>query len=206
MKKLLTVFVILGCLLIAARLIGPSILDRAENHTLQPGPYHVSAEAEALHHTLLVADLHADSLLWGRNLLKAQPRRSHRSAADSSKAMSASRRLPYSPPFRAASISSATKTPATWCRISESCKAGRSRRHRQSERGRALPGRPPAEIRGGFQRRRWCCCGRAAMWITSSSSDRQDRTLSPLSLARKALNRSKATSPISMPSTMPASA
>jgi microsomal dipeptidase-like Zn-dependent dipeptidase len=36
---------------------------------LQAGPYHVSAEAEALHRTLLVADLHADSLMWGRNLL-----------------------------------------------------------------------------------------------------------------------------------------
>ena len=55
----------------AARLVAPSILDRSQNHTLQPGPYHVSAEAEALHKTLLVADMHADSLLWGRNLLKA---------------------------------------------------------------------------------------------------------------------------------------
>ena len=71
MKKLLTVLVILGLLLIVVRLIGPSILERQQNHTLQPGPYHVSAEAEALHKTLLVADMHADSLLWGRNLLKA---------------------------------------------------------------------------------------------------------------------------------------
>ncbi len=31
------------------RLVGPSILERQQNHTLQPGPYHVSAEAEALH-------------------------------------------------------------------------------------------------------------------------------------------------------------
>jgi membrane dipeptidase len=52
-----------------ARRVGPSILDRSQNHTLQTGPYHVSAQAEALHRTLLVADLHADSLLWGRNLL-----------------------------------------------------------------------------------------------------------------------------------------
>ena len=70
MKKLLTVLVILGMLLIVARLIGPSILERQQNHTLQPGPYRVSAAAEALHSTLLVADMHADSLLWGRNLLK----------------------------------------------------------------------------------------------------------------------------------------
>ena len=71
MKKLLTILVILGVLLIVARLIGPSILERQQNHTLQRGPYHVSAEAEALHKTLLVADMHADSLMWGRNLLKA---------------------------------------------------------------------------------------------------------------------------------------
>jgi microsomal dipeptidase-like Zn-dependent dipeptidase len=69
MKKLLAVAVVLGCLLIVARLIGPSILDRAQNHTLNPGPYHVSAEAAALHRTLLVADLHADTLLWGRDIL-----------------------------------------------------------------------------------------------------------------------------------------
>lgn len=69
MKKLLAVAVILGSLLMLARLIGPSILERSQNQTLQPGPYHVSAQAEALHRTLLVADLHADSLLWGRNLL-----------------------------------------------------------------------------------------------------------------------------------------
>jgi microsomal dipeptidase-like Zn-dependent dipeptidase len=71
MKKLLTVVVVLGCLLMLARLVGPSILERQQNHTLNPGPYHVSAEAEALHKTLLVADMHADSLLWGRDLLKA---------------------------------------------------------------------------------------------------------------------------------------
>ncbi len=71
MKKLLMVVVVLGLLAMAARLVGPSILDRSQNHTLQSGPYQVSAEAEALHKTLLVADMHADSLLWGRDLLKA---------------------------------------------------------------------------------------------------------------------------------------
>jgi len=53
------------------RLVGPSILERQQNHTLQAGPYHVSAEAEALHKTLLVADMHADTLLWGRDILAA---------------------------------------------------------------------------------------------------------------------------------------
>ena len=70
MKKLLAVVVVLGCLAMLGRLVGPSLLERSQNHTLQPGPYRVSAEAEALHRTLLVADLHADTLLWGRNILQ----------------------------------------------------------------------------------------------------------------------------------------
>ena len=69
MKKLLAVVVVLGGLLMVARLLGPSILDRSQNHTLHPGPYRVSAETAALHRTLLVADLHADTLLWGRDIL-----------------------------------------------------------------------------------------------------------------------------------------
>lgn len=76
MKKLLVVVVVLGCLLMLARLVGPSMLERWQNHTLRPGPYHVSAEAEALHRTLLVADLHADTLLWGRDIL-ARSRAGH---------------------------------------------------------------------------------------------------------------------------------
>jgi len=71
MKRLLVVAVVLGCLLMLARLLVPSIVERRQNHTLQSGPYHASAEAEALHRTLLVADLHADTLLWGRNPLLA---------------------------------------------------------------------------------------------------------------------------------------
>lgn len=40
------------------------------NAPTRPGPYRASAEARALHEGLLVADLHADSLLWGRDLLE----------------------------------------------------------------------------------------------------------------------------------------
>jgi len=69
MKRVLVVLVVLGCLFMLARLVVPSVVERRMNRTLQPGPYQASAEAEALHRTLLVADLHADTLLWGRNLL-----------------------------------------------------------------------------------------------------------------------------------------
>lgn len=69
MKRALYIAVAVGALLMLARLLVPSIVERRQNRTLQPGPYRASAAAEALHRTLLVADMHGDSLLWGRNLL-----------------------------------------------------------------------------------------------------------------------------------------
>jgi microsomal dipeptidase-like Zn-dependent dipeptidase len=63
-----TAGVLLG-LLALFFLAGPSLADRSFNRTLVSGPYSVSAEARRIHERLLVADLHADSLLWGRDLL-----------------------------------------------------------------------------------------------------------------------------------------
>jgi membrane dipeptidase len=48
----------------------PGIFESRFNKVVHQAPYRVSARAEALHRTLIVADLHADSLLWGRNLLR----------------------------------------------------------------------------------------------------------------------------------------
>jgi microsomal dipeptidase-like Zn-dependent dipeptidase len=48
-------------------LAAPALLE--PNHTITPGPYAVSPRARALHERLFVADLHADSLLWSRDLL-----------------------------------------------------------------------------------------------------------------------------------------
>lgn len=44
-------------------------LDADMNTVISKGPYRVHDEAKALHQKLVVADLHADSLLWDRNLL-----------------------------------------------------------------------------------------------------------------------------------------
>jgi len=52
----------------------PGIVERRFNRTLHQPPYQPSAQAQALHRTLTVADLHADSLLWGRNLLRRSSR------------------------------------------------------------------------------------------------------------------------------------
>jgi microsomal dipeptidase-like Zn-dependent dipeptidase len=43
--------------------------ERRLNPIHRQPPYRASAAAEELHRTLLIADLHADSLLWGRDLL-----------------------------------------------------------------------------------------------------------------------------------------
>jgi membrane dipeptidase len=47
----------------------PGLVERHFNRTLRPPPYVASARARELYSRLLVADLHADSLLWGRDLL-----------------------------------------------------------------------------------------------------------------------------------------
>jgi membrane dipeptidase len=48
----------------------PAEVEKRMNRTLVPPPYAVSDRARALHATLTIADLHADSLLWNRDLLE----------------------------------------------------------------------------------------------------------------------------------------
>jgi len=60
---------VLLAVLIVFFLAVPALVDGHLNQTRHPGPYQVSARAQALHARLLVADLHADSLVWGRDLL-----------------------------------------------------------------------------------------------------------------------------------------
>jgi membrane dipeptidase len=47
-----------------------AVVERRRNRVHHRGPYRVSARAAELHRSLTVVDLHADSLLWGRDLLK----------------------------------------------------------------------------------------------------------------------------------------
>ncbi|BCH27256.1 dipeptidase [Mesorhizobium sp. L-8-3] len=46
----------------------PAQVEAAMNGVLHPAPYAASEKARALHGTIEVADLHADPLLWGRDL------------------------------------------------------------------------------------------------------------------------------------------
>ena len=74
MKRWRWILLLLVIMLVAAWFALPGIVERRFNRTLHPPPYQPSAKAQALHRTLTVADLHADSLLWGRNLLRRSSR------------------------------------------------------------------------------------------------------------------------------------
>jgi membrane dipeptidase len=68
------VFIGLGAILLAALGVFffflPGYVGRRMNATIELPPYAASERAKALHKDLLVADLHADTLMWDRDLLK----------------------------------------------------------------------------------------------------------------------------------------
>ena len=73
-KTLIAVGVILLIGLAILFFIVPAQVEKSMNITLHAPPYQPSAKAAALHKKLLVADLHADTLLWNRNLLERESR------------------------------------------------------------------------------------------------------------------------------------
>lgn len=52
----------------------PGYVEASMNKVLQPPPYQASPQAASLFKSLTIADLHADSLLWGRDLLQRATR------------------------------------------------------------------------------------------------------------------------------------
>jgi membrane dipeptidase len=72
----------IGILLVALLLVAaagfffivPGVVDRKLNPVLYPPPYFASSRAQSLHQQLTIVDLHADSLLWQRNLLARNSR------------------------------------------------------------------------------------------------------------------------------------
>ncbi|HKX32275.1 MAG TPA: dipeptidase [Blastocatellia bacterium] len=61
---LLTIALLIFCFVV------PAEVGKRMNVVLNPPPYRVSDEARALHGRLLIADLHADTLLWDRDPLE----------------------------------------------------------------------------------------------------------------------------------------
>lgn len=54
--------------------LGPGIVERRLNPVTPHGPWPVSPAARAMHERLIVGDLHADSLLWDRDLTRRAAR------------------------------------------------------------------------------------------------------------------------------------
>lgn len=72
--RLKKVLLVLGVLFLLALgtffFIVPVEVAKRFNQTLNPPPYQVSERARSLHQKIFIADLHADSLMWGRDLLE----------------------------------------------------------------------------------------------------------------------------------------
>ena len=67
-RVLLIVLALLVALAAAFLLVGPHLFDRVANRVLNDPPYVASQRAEKLYEELFVVDLHADPLLWDRDL------------------------------------------------------------------------------------------------------------------------------------------
>lgn len=73
-KILIAILSLLTVTALAVFVFGPGLIEKRLNKVVEHEPYVISDQARALHSTLLVADLHADSLLWNRNLLERSGR------------------------------------------------------------------------------------------------------------------------------------
>ena len=69
MRRWGSLVVVLACIAVAFFAQLPRLVDENQNRVLKKPPYSPSSRALALHQQLTIADLHADSLLWGRDLL-----------------------------------------------------------------------------------------------------------------------------------------
>lgn len=69
-RALVVLLVLLAVLALGFFAFGPNLFDRAANRILSDGPFIASERAERLFEGLLVVDLHADPLLWDRDLSK----------------------------------------------------------------------------------------------------------------------------------------
>lgn len=75
-RLLLAIAALLILVVVAAFAVGPGYLERSFNQVIPHEPYEISEPARALHADLVIADLHADTLLWRRDPL-ARAERGH---------------------------------------------------------------------------------------------------------------------------------
>ena len=67
MKRIL--IAVVAALFLACLVFAPGMLEHRLNRVEDHAPYAVTEPAAALHERLLIADMHADSLMWNRDLL-----------------------------------------------------------------------------------------------------------------------------------------
>jgi len=70
MRWIIGIVMFLLIVLAAGLIAGPGMIESNLNKVDPHAPYVTSPEAKALHATLDMADLHADTLLWGRDVLE----------------------------------------------------------------------------------------------------------------------------------------
>lgn len=71
MKKITIALLTLSFIYLLFTILAPPIVEKGQNKVLQSPPYQVSDQAKKIYGSLnFIADLHTDSLLWDRNLLK----------------------------------------------------------------------------------------------------------------------------------------
>jgi membrane dipeptidase len=69
-RRSVQITLFLLCIVVVFFLTIPRLVDEDQNKVVKKPPYAASARALHLHQQLTIADLHADSLLWGRDLLE----------------------------------------------------------------------------------------------------------------------------------------
>lgn len=69
-SRLVQIALVVLAVAVAVFLSLPRLVEERANKLLKQPPYRASDRARALHRELTIADLHADSLLWGRDLLQ----------------------------------------------------------------------------------------------------------------------------------------
>lgn len=70
LQRTVPIILLVLCIVAACFFQIPSLVDEHQNKLVKKPPYSASKRAQDLHKTLTIADLHADSLLWGRDLLQ----------------------------------------------------------------------------------------------------------------------------------------
>src|ERR1019366_9411352 len=69
-RRSVQITLLVMCIVVAFFVTIPRLVDEQQNKLVKKPPYTASERALNLHKVLMIADLHADSLLWSRDLLE----------------------------------------------------------------------------------------------------------------------------------------